>query len=485
MGFVRLRSLAVAFAIGLFVTVGSASSPTAADDASAAGLNCNHATHVHPSPLHEACLAAAAGDVLASSSSEAGDRDTMQLTDEPGNWFRSDRTGTPVTTVPVGGRVDFEAGHLTNTRHTATLVIKPVGSNLVVDQDDAKTGGVASAEFDKPGVYLFLCKVHPYMTGVVAVPDSQGNVPDVTAQQLPFIGHLGVSSLPASAVLGVLATVAPTDGEKVQKWDIAGAEEHRAPSTPGVGEVWIDTQFEAVPGQTDDHSVAKPGTISVVDAKTWGVEREVDGLDPDALHRWNNPHNMWTDTLQRVVYNGHWFGRWHNKIARATGDVLTTVEVGQAPTHTVTNPNESSSDFGHLTLPLSAEDTFRELEDPTFNAVQKIIDTDPTGVGHNHPHAQWLTSDGAKSVYPNVFKGLGTAGSISILNTATHAIQKELKAPEIAMPVATGIQGKTKGNKAYVANIVSGQVTVINLNTNTLVKHIPVTLTPSCQSGPQ
>ena len=54
---------------------------------------------------------------------------------------------------------------------------------------------------------------------------------------------------------------------------------------------------------------------------------------------------------RRIVFNGHWFGRWHNKIARATGDVLTTVQVGDAPTHTVTNPNERSAQHGHLTLP--------------------------------------------------------------------------------------------------------------------------------------
>src|SRR5688500_17176222 len=100
-------------------------------------------------------------------------RDTMQLTDAPGNWFRSEASGTPVSTVRMGGRVDFEAGELTNTRHTATLVIKPPGSSLTVDQDASKNGGVASAEFDDPGVYVFLCKVHPYMTAVVAVEGRQ------------------------------------------------------------------------------------------------------------------------------------------------------------------------------------------------------------------------------------------------------------------------------------------------------------------------
>ena len=49
--------------------------------------------------------------------------------------------------------------------------------------------------------------------------------------------------------------------------------------------------------------------------------------------------------------------------------------------------------------------------------------------------------------------------------------------------VAVGIQGVSQGNKAYVANIVSGQVSVVNLNTNQHVKDIPVTLTPDCRRG--
>jgi YVTN family beta-propeller protein len=421
-------------------------------------------------------LAAAPG----AASAQAPSRDEMQLTDTPGNWFRSEASGTPVSTVRQGGRVDFEAGELTNTRHTATLVIKPPASRLSVDQDDSKNGGIASAEFDVPGVYLFLCKVHPYMTGVVAVEDRNGNVPPVTDEQLPFIGHLGADSLPAGAVLGVLPTVAPTDAEKQQKWDIRTAADAFRPAIPGIGEIWVNTQFEAVAGQRDERGVPKPGTVTVVDGASFNVEREVTGLDPQARGRWNNPHNMWADTLNRTVYNGHWFGRWHNKIARRTGDVLTTVEVGDAPTHTVTNPSRPR----FSTLPLSARDIFRTLEDPGGTAEQRIVDSDPTGAGRNHPHAQWTTSDGARTVFPNVFKGLGVEGSISVVATGTNRVVREFRAPEITMPVATGIQGVTQGNKAYVANIVSGQVTVIDLDTLRVLKHIPVTLTPDCRSGP-
>jgi YVTN family beta-propeller protein len=112
----------------------------------------------------------------------------------------------------------------------------------------------------------------------------------------------------------------------------------------------------------------------------------------------------------------------------------------------------------------------------------EILGSDPTGSGGNHAHGQWITSDGAKTVVPNVFKGLGVAGSISILDTQTSRVLRELTGPAVQMPVAAGIKGKTK---AYVANIASGQVSVIDLASMTLTKTIPVTLTPDCRSGPQ
>ena len=408
------------------------------------------------------------------------ERDTMQLTDDPGNWFRSEATGSPVTTLALGGRVDFVVGDRTDTRHTATLLIKPPASRLQVDQDSAWRGGGASATFDAPGAYLFVCKVHPYMTGVVAVQDAAGNVPPVTKEQLPFIGHLGAASLPAATVLSVLPAIAPTEAEKRAKWDIRDATDELRPSVPGIGEVWVDTQFEAVPGQTGERGDAKPGSITVVDAASARVEREINGLDPQAKGRWNNPHNMWSDVREDTIYNANWFGRWANKIDRATGDVLGSVEVGHAPTHFVSNPNEKSATFERLSLPLSAENNMLSMVD-TAEGLEKVA-SNPTGAGTNNAHGQWITSDGAKTVVPNVFKGLGVAGSISIVDTDTNRVLRELTGPAVQMPVAAGIKGNTK---AYVANIASGQVSVIDLASMALTKSIPVTLTPDCQSGPE
>jgi YVTN family beta-propeller protein len=411
--------------------------------------------------------------------------DTMSLTDEPGNWFRSQITGTPVTVIRTGQRVDFKINNCcTSTRHTVTLLMKPAGSNVVLDQDSSQNGTL-SATFDVPGVYLFHCKIHPYMTAVVAVRNATGNIPDVTASMLPFIGHLGVKSLPAATVLSVITTIAPTDADKRAKWDILTSAAERRPATRGVGEVWIDTQFERVANQRDKSGVLKPGTISVLDAATFTVEREINGLQSGGM--WNNPHNMWANFPLDVIYNGNWFGKWINKIDRPSGAILNSTTVGEAPTHIITVPTGPQK--GVLTVPLSADNNMVKVRDDAGGL--QIIDSDPTGNGRNHPHGHWLTCGlGDRTIVPNVFKGLGPAGSVSIIDTASGNVLREfrqdpnnpLTAP-LLMPIAVGECHVHGVHKAYVANLVSGKVTVINVDTRTILGNIPVTLAPDGETG--
>jgi YVTN family beta-propeller protein len=406
--------------------------------------------------------------------------DTMSLTDEPGNWFKSAVTGTPFTAIRAGQRVDFKINNCcTSTRHTVTLLMKPPGSQVVLDQDSSQNGTL-SATFDVPGVYLFHCKIHPYMTAVVGVRNAAGNIPDVTAGMLPFIGHLGVNSLPAATVLSVITTIAPTDADKRAKWDILDASAQRRPTVPGVGEVWMDTQFERVANQRDKSGVLKPGTITVLDAATFTVEREVNGIQSGGM--WNNPHNMWANFALDVIYNGNWFGKWINKINRPSGAILNSITVGEAPTHIVTVPTGPQK--GVLTVPLSADNNMVKVRDDA--AGLQIVDSDPTGAGRNHPHAHWLTCGlGDRTIVPNVFKGIGPAGSVSIIDTASGNILKEfrqnpndpLTAP-LLMPIAVGECHVNDVHKAYVANLVSGKVTVINVDRRTITKNIPVTLAP-------
>lgn len=437
--------------------------------------------------LAAACALAGLAAPALPQSRSGGTADTFHLTDEPGNWFRSDATGIPFTVISPGDRVDFVIGSCcTNTRHTVTILIKPVGSTVDIDQGSSQNGTL-SATFDLPGVYVLVCKIHPYMTAVVGVTGAGGAIPDVDSAMLPFIGHLGLPSLPAGDVLAAITTVAATEADKLAKWDILGPGDVLIPAVPGVGEVWVNTQFERVPGQSDSHGVPKPGTITVVDAATFAVEREIDGRSTNGL--WNNPHNMWADFSLSTVYNSNWFGKWINKIDRASGAIVDSIAVGEAPTHVISIPVPGSPQRGWLTVPLSAEKSMAKLSDGPGGLRKE--DEEPTGAGENHPHGHWLTCGlGDRAVVPNVFKGVGVAGSISVLDSESGEVLREFTydandplRSALLMPLAAGECHVDGVNTAYVANVVSGVLTVLDVTNLELVTNIPVTLTPDGLSG--
>lgn len=410
--------------------------------------------------------------------------DTMNLTDEPGNWFRSKITGTPFTAIRAGQRVDFKINNCcTSTRHTVTLLMKPAGSRVVLDQDKSQKGTL-SATFDVPGVYLFHCKIHPYMTAVVGVKNAAGNIPNVTAAMLPFIGHLGASSLPATTVL---TTIAPTDADKRAKWDILDSSAQVKPAIPGVGEVWVDTQFERVPNQRDKSGVIKPGTITVLDAATFTVEREINGLQSGGM--WNNPHNMWANFPLDAIYNGNWFGQWINKIDRPSGNILSSITVGEGPAHIITIPTAGPQN-GVLTVPLSADNNMVKVQDGP--AGLQIIDSDPTGNGNNPPPRPlahlWngRSDDRAERLQGDRPGRLDQhhrySASGAVLKEFRQNPNDPLTAP-LLMPIAVGECHVHGVHKAYVANLVSGMVTVINVDAKTILGNIPVTLAPDGQTG--
>jgi len=85
---------------------------------------------------------------------------------------------------------------------------------------------------------------------------------------------------------------------------------------------------------------------------------------------------------------------------------------------------------------------------------------------------------------------MGLAGSVSIIDSTTGEVLKEflhdpadpLRA-KLLMPIAVGECHVAGVATAYVANLISGDVTVIDVDRRCIIDSIPVTLTPDGQTG--
>lgn len=269
---------------------------------------------------------------------------TFEITDEPASWFRSTRGDAIVglgldikskslEVMSPGSSVNFVMSD-TNAVHTISTLLWPSGAqHMPFDQTNAYRGG-AIVKLDTPGLYVFTCKIHPYMFGAVIVDDPATTSKDGILNLAldlgnPATGHTidlvtGIKNLPTSSDLAIrllrtffIATspdnwqdyttgkwnltfpnlVAQISGAQVLLRDLNDSKSLPLPTvlpevTKGVGEILVNTQFEKTAGKT------KPGTITVVDATNWSVKRKIalPGINM------NNPHNMWVNRDQSVLY---------------------------------------------------------------------------------------------------------------------------------------------------------------------------------------
>ncbi|MBH0196679.1 MAG: copper oxidase [Nitrospira sp.] len=417
---------------------------------------------------------------LTASPAQASDpRIIFELTDEPGAWFKnaagpvagfqSLAVATPGTEVRFTGK--------SNTVHTRTSLIFPTGAiNRPFDTPPRK--GTDEVVLHTPGLYVFTCKIHPYMFGAVIVdnPGTPGldlgesitlvngitvptssdlatrllhtcfiathpaNWKDVTS---PTPWHIAYPSVDVRITGGVVANLdavlSARYGNDLQKEPLFD------PATAAVGEVWVDTQFEKTRGKT------KPGTATAVSGQTWKPTRKV------ALPQinMNNPHNMWTDKNQTLIYQTQWFDSKLTVFNRTTGQFLNNISVGESPAHVMTR---TDTDQLHVTLNGSPNnDSVVELA-PMANGIQRRIN-----IGRGNPHAHWMSHDGKKMITPNTFSADSTQ-----YNFANDSIDAVLPAGTI--PIATGMTPDSK--KAYVASLLDSTITVIDTQAKTVVNTI-------------
>jgi YVTN family beta-propeller protein len=220
------------------------------------------------------------------------------------------------------------------------------------------------------------------------------------------------------------------------------------PTGHGVGQVWIDTEYEQTAHKT------KPGTATAVETSNWTVSRKV-ALPSVNM---NNPHNMWTDRSQSVIYDTQWFDNKLTVFDRKTGALIRNVTVGEAPAHVMTRVD---TDQVHVSM--NGEGDIVELS-PLATRIDRRIQVQDSG-NPGQPHAHWMSSDGHTMVTPN---------SNTNDSTVVHVLPGTIE-PKVAtgtLPIASAIT--PDGSKYYVSNYESSTISVIDLTTPhpTLIKNI-------------
>src|SRR3954454_11122499 len=221
---------------------------------------------------------------------------TFQLTDNPGNWFDSgiDIAGTrSLIVAQPGDMIHFDVSAMTNTVHTASSLLWPTGAaNMPFDQPHAYRG-MQMVTLTTPGLYVFVCKLHPFMLGGVIVDDPATDGLDLgktitllngttvpTASNLAFrlvrsfinitnpqnyqtYTKTGSTWDPTYPAVPVRAYDGNNNPVYVPNLDAAFQSYFHEPvalpaATPptanGIGEVWVDTEYEQTAAKT------KPGT---------------------------------------------------------------------------------------------------------------------------------------------------------------------------------------------------------------------------------
>ena len=322
--------------------------------------------------------------------------------------------------------------------------------------------GSDSVVLRTPGLYVFTCKIHPYMFGAVIINDPNtegldlGDYVTLVNFQVPgtrtWNGVPTTSNLAARLLRTFFIATNPSNwldyttpgpwhitypgvdvratGGAVVNLDtylstlVPGIQNDKAkeplfpPTVEAVGEIWVDTQFEKTAGKR------KPGTATVVNGQDWSLRRKValPGIEM------NNPHNMWTDRNQNLIYQTQWFDTKLAVFDRVTGRYINNIDVGESPSHVMTRVD---TDQLHVALNgSSSNDSVVELA-PLANGVQRRIN-----IGRSNPHAHWMSHDGLTMVTPNAFTKDSTQYSFASNSPAFR--------PAGNLPIATGMTPDSK-----------------------------------------
>jgi len=361
---------------------------------------------------------------------------------------------------------------------------------MPLDQSQAFKGG-AQVTLEDPGLYVFTCKVHPYMFAAVIVDDENTDGLDL-GENIRIVN--GITTPTASPLaVGLLKTFfIDTDPNNWQDYtDPAGwtvtfpGVDVRAtggavvnlsalnvvnapliaadPPRDGIGEIWVNTQFETADGNT------KYGSATAVDTATWKVTKKVFG-------NMNHPHNMWANTEGNIIYQTQWFDSKLASIDRQNAQVLDEITVGDSPSHVMTRPADGNTAY----IAMNGENSDNSIVEVSLNPNTGVLNNAGSlNIDEPHPHGHWMNND--IMVTPNAFTGTSSIYDFDTGDTTVIPSTDLLGVGNVfGVPIATGMHPSAE--KYYVANLLDQTVTCVSLGApacvdgNNLVNTKPIVL---------
>lgn len=421
---------------------------------------------------------------------------TFTVNDTPGHWFDTgtDIAGTrSLAIIAPGEKVFFNQTQGqprdVESRHTVTSLIWPTGATEfapgrgVIDQEMANTAN-HEVELATPGLYVFVCKLHPYMLGGVIVDDPATPGLDLGANltllgptpaahvSFPTATDLGLRLLRAFFIVTnpgnwkdytkvgsiyqpIYPSVDVNAGPGIvvnlkeailsKNFDGQPIAKQEKPRKNGIGEVWIDTAYELTRGKPE----WTPGTMTVVSATSWNVKRKI--ALPE--QRMNNGHNMWASHDQKQIYQTEWHGKSLYVINRHNGKLLQELDADgrcNDPAHVMTRVDTQQV---HVTC--NGEDTVAEydrLPSGRLDLNRFIPMSQSHGDKQTQPHAHWMGFDGKSMATPN-----SNTNDSTLFDFNEYVITN--KQPTGALPIAAGMMPDS--SKYYVSNYLGHTISVM------------------------
>jgi len=468
---------------------------------------------------------------------------TFDVTDEAGHWFDSGGSVGPTRSLAIvkpGDKVAFlqtksKYGPSGQSRvesfHTVTSLIWPADATPAerIDQDKANKDD-HEVTLNAKGLYVFVCKLHPYMLAGVIVNDEKTEGLDI-GEQLHLLGvthAAGVKeaadaakAFPSKSDLGLrllrafFVVTSPSNWKNyaqpagtIYKPDYPDADVRvtggavvnlkktlqdsfdiddkipalKTPATDGIGEVWVDTQYEV----SKTKGVAYPSTVTVVDVagpNKWKVKRKI------ALHdqKMNNAHNLWASHDQNQIYNTEWQGNSLYVMNHDSGALIQELDLVNGPE--VTSKGIKCHDPAHVMTRVDTQQVHTgcngddgvveldRLQDGKLGINRLISMQDPSKPSNQtQPHAHWMGHDGQTMVTPN-----SNSNDSTLFDFPNNKVKAK---PETGtLPIASGINPDS--TKYYVSNYLGHSISVIDMASGKKSKDINLLQNYDPATGPK